>query len=130
MTGWIILCVGLAIWGARIWFSHWLGKKIDLAIKRLPIQQKPTLKWISPTEYYYVIEGVIYHNTEGPAIVRNGSAAWMVNGVPHRLEGPAKIGPNQEEYWLYGKQYTKKRFYKEVKRIKTKKWYSNYSQYL
>ena len=50
-----------------------------------------------------------YHNEDGPAIeYEDGTADWFVNGVLHRLDGPARVwlshGPSRE-WCIHGISY-------------------------
>ena len=50
----------------------------------------------------------LLHNDYGPAkLLPSGLRFWFQNGKLHRDDGPAIQGPNVEDYYLYGDQYTK-----------------------
>ena len=46
------------------------------------------------------------HREDGPAIYRkDGTKEWHIKGKRHRLDGPAVVAPEKEEYWENGKQH-------------------------
>lgn len=50
------------------------------------------------TQYWY-LNGVL-HRVGGPAVIRpDGAQSWRVNGESHRTDGPAIIG-NGTQWWL------------------------------
>ncbi len=51
------------------------------------------------------------HRDDGPAgEYISGNKVWCVNGQFHRINGPAVEYPTIKEWYLHGKQYTKKEY--------------------
>ena len=65
------------------------------------------------------------HREDGPAVIySNGDTIWYLNGKLHRTNGPAveffnnnNINPNIEQWWINGKEFTKKEFLKETQLV-------------
>lgn len=60
-----------------------------------------------------------------PTLVRRISDAeyaqfWYRNGKLHRVNGPAVLSKRNTQYWLNGKEYTKKEFDEYVKGLNSK----------
>ncbi|MFM1755407.1 MAG: hypothetical protein RL621_311 [Bacteroidota bacterium] len=66
------------------------------------------------------LKGGKYHREDGPAFIRNdGYQAWWFENKLHNLNGPAVIYPDgYEEYWIYGKQFSKENWEKEIAKLK------------
>lgn len=46
------------------------------------------------------------HRHDGPAIHRPGEyEAWFINGVRHRVDGPAVVTASHEVWWRYGERH-------------------------
>jgi len=54
------------------------------------------------------------HRLGGPAIIfKNGTSnEWVQNGLLHRLDGPAVNYPSRTEFWINGKRYEPKNYYR------------------
>ena len=61
---------------------------------------------------YYKKNTRLIHNPYGPAIIcKDGTKIYVIEGVWHRLDGPARIWLNgEEEYWINDTELTKKEF--------------------
>ena len=42
------------------------------------------------------------HRIDGPASISSNHEQWWLNGKRHRIDGPAVIDPDHEEWWLNG----------------------------
>lgn len=79
------------------------------------------------TMYFKDENLTIRHREDGPAIVyTDGGKEWYVDGLHHRIDGPAVdwvikhgVEGNYKEYWLDGIMYTKEEFDEEIKKIKS-----------
>lgn len=71
---------------------------------------------------YFILENRKIHNNNGPAIVRaNGNKIWYVNGLLHRLDGPAieDVVCNEFSYFINGDVlYTPEQYWNYRKVIK------------
>lgn len=57
-----------------------------------------------------------FHRDDAPAIVWDNDEEWYKNGLRHRIDGPALIwDTGKEEYWINGKQYTKKKYESKIR---------------
>ena len=64
----------------------------------------------------------VVHRDDGPAIIKkNGEKYWMVNGKPHRIDGPAVLLPRDtldaRQYWLFGIKYSYNEWRRRVKML-------------
>jgi hypothetical protein len=53
----------------------------------------------NPKDQIWRVNG-LYHRVGGPAIIRaNGDQSWYQHGYLHREGGPARIEPNGDQSW-------------------------------
>lgn len=46
------------------------------------------------------------HKVDGPAVLyNNGARAWFIHGKRHRLDGPAEVGRDYQQWWVDGKRH-------------------------
>ena len=65
-----------------------------------------------------------HHNNFGPALIlpnpynNRESRMWFIDGMKHRLDGPAIVWQSGErEYWINNQQFSKEDFDEKVKEI-------------
>jgi hypothetical protein len=71
-----------------------------------------------PERVMYYVDGSLYAhgvascwwNDQGALV----AATYMCGALRHRLEGPAVIGHNIEEYYIYGKYYSKQQWREKI----------------
>ena len=48
----------------------------------------------------------VFHRERGPAVIKSNIQAWMLNGMMHRVGGPALVMKNgQKEWWFHGHRH-------------------------
>ena len=56
------------------------------------------------------------HREEGPAVEWAAGSEWYINGVLHRVDGPAVIRcSGTREWWINGTKYNKHDYYQQLK---------------
>jgi len=93
-------------------------------------KDKPHCERLHDGKYWWLYDEL--HREDGPAVILyDGTKEWYIHGNLHREDGPAvEYGydggpdgyergiPNSKEYWLRGRKYTRKTYYKTLYRWK------------
>lgn len=58
------------------------------------------------------------HREDGPALIdmESNLKEWWFNGQLHRVDGPAQIKENLARWWYKGKEYTKEKYFRMIKK--------------
>ena len=69
---------------------------------------------------YYKKDTKIFHNPYGPAYTdKNGYKGYWIEGKVHRLDGPARIWPDDNvSYFINGRQLSEEEFESHPERLK------------
>ena len=72
-------------------------------------------------DFFYVKKDInIFHNPYGPSYIgKDGYKDYRIEGLWHRLDGPARIFlDGKEEYWINSKRLSKEQFEVDPERFK------------
>jgi len=70
-------------------------------------------KWYNDNKCYY--KGYLVHREDGPAKEWNdGSKIWYIDGKRHREDGPACEYNGCKYWWLNGKKFSEKEYFKII----------------
>ena len=73
---------------------------IDVSDKQLIEILKTELKIDKDGNKFWFLNG-IQHRVDGPAVIRaDGFQAWLLNGRRHRIDGPAIITATGRQMWF------------------------------
>lgn len=68
-------------------------------------------------------KGFTPHRIDGPALIDRSDVSmeiikeeWYRNGILHRDDGPAQVSSSGVAWWYKGKQYTKEKYFKLIKK--------------
>ena len=90
--------------------------------KKLQSEYPDLDKYINENEdiIYYKKDTNIRHNPYGPAVIyKDGGKVYIIEGVWHRLDGPARIyGYGEVAYYINGSFLTKEEFEVHPERLK------------
>ena len=90
---------------------------------------KPELKIYPDGSKSWWLNGKL-HREYGPAIeYRDGSIAWYLNGQLHREDGPAVEWPNNQFWYVNGKELSEKQLLSEKMKIDYPELYNSYLIY-
>ena len=58
------------------------------------------------------------HREDGPAVIyHNGTRKWLLNGMPHRTDGPAVESGSYCEWHIWGTRYTEEKYRQRLKTL-------------
>ena len=102
------------------------------------LKYRVEVSWVG-TRYYYNADGLL-HRDGGPAVIgpdgrhlewyqngllhrdggpalkwANGDEWWYQYGEQHRIDGPAQVGAHTARWFLYGQEYARHEYYRQLK---------------
>ena len=84
-------------------------------------KEQPTLEILENGSKSWRVNGLL-HRLDGPAMEwLDGTKSWWVNGQRHRLNGPAiEFADGSKQWWINGEQLSEFEFKKRIKQLSPK----------
>ena len=82
--------------------------------KKLKLKSYPGVVYIVPYQrLYFLVEGNLFHKTDGPAMIANYGETWYENHSRHRIGGPGFISYTKDEkkYFINDKSFTEQDYW-------------------